>query len=423
MRLAWPAIAVNITTPLLGLVDVAIVGHIGSAVFIGAIAVGGTMFSMLYWLFGFLRMGTSGVTAQAYGARDTDNIRGALERSLLLALLAGILLICLAEPLGDVVLKFIDADDSAQTLARMYFNIVIFGAPAVMTTYALSGWFLGMQDSRPILWMSLTANILNIIVSLVLVFVFRLQLAGVAAGTMSAQWAGAFIGLAIVIRKLRKDVPSPVSTLRRRIFMRGEMGRVFRINSDIFLRTLCLVSVTVWFTHAGAQQGVDTLAANALMMQLFLLFSYFMDGFAFAGEALAGRFCGEHNASALNDMISRLFRIGFILAAICTVVYFIFGNGIFAILTDDKATLRLAAHYRLWIAAVPLAGFASFLWDGIYIGLTRTRLMLLTMAVSTAVFFILWFTLADTYANHALWLAFITYLLSRGLLQTFLYRR
>ena len=418
--LAWPAIAVNITTPLLSLVDVAVVGHIGNSVYIAAVALGAVMFNTLYWLFGFLRMGTSGLTAQAFGAHDGAQCVRCLVRALLIAVVAGALLIVLSGLLSQGLLALLADGDEAAADARRYFGVAVFGAPGMLVTYALSGWFLGMQTSRPMLWMALIANTLNIALNIIFVLVCRMDVVGVGAATAIAQWVSAGVGIIILRGQLKrlKNKGFNIGGWQRGLLRLDGLRRFFSVNSDIFLRTLCLVAVTLWFTRAGAMQGVLMLAANALLMQLFMLFSYFMDGFAFAGEALVGRFAGAGNEGALRRTVRQLLAIGLAMAVIATVVYALSAHSILGLLTDDPAVVACAAGYKWWAVAVPLAGFASFLWDGVYIGLTRTRLMLASMLVSTAVFFGLFFGLFQPLANNGLWLAFIAFLFMRGVMQT-----
>lgn len=286
LAIAVPAIIANITTPLLSIVDVTIVGHLGSDAFLAAIAIGGSMFNMLYWLFGFLRMGTSGMTAQAFGANDTKSQSLTLYRAMVVAFAAGIAIIVLHVPIADLTLKFMDADQTTTLLARKYFSICVFGAPAVLGTYSLSGWFLGMQNSRAQMWISLVINLTNIAASLCLVYLLNLDITGVACGTLAAQWIGLATALTLC-RRYGIKRPSWAQILKV-----TELRRFFSVNTDIFLRTLCLVCVTVWFTRAGARQSTAILDVNTLLLQLFMLFSYFMDGFAFAGEALCGRYAG-----------------------------------------------------------------------------------------------------------------------------------
>ncbi|MDE6469107.1 MAG: MATE family efflux transporter, partial [Muribaculaceae bacterium] len=255
----------NLTTPLLGLVDVAVTGHIGAPVYIAAIAVGGAMFNMLYWLFNFLRMGSSGLTAQAWGAQDNLACRLVLYRALAIGAAIGTIMILLGQPLCKVVLQFMDSDGDTAALAARYFAICIWGAPAVMCSYALAGWMVGVQDSRAAMWMAIITNVVNVLISLSLVFGLGMRIEGVATGTTVAQWTGLAAGALIVWRKYR-PVPPPL----RLVFERGKLIAFFRINFFIFLRTCCLVAVTMWFTHAGAVQGNDILAANAILLQLFM---------------------------------------------------------------------------------------------------------------------------------------------------------
>lgn len=414
--IAGPAIISNITTPLLAMVDVAIVGHIGSAVYIAAIAIGASMFSMLYWLFGFLRMGSSGPTALAYGAGNRRACDAVLYRALTVGLVIGCLLAALSHPIAAVLLRFMDADAATLPEARRYFLIAVTGAPATLGTYALSGWFLGMQNSRTPMWMALLTNVVNIAMSLTFVFGLGMKIEGVAAGSSVAQWVGFLFGLWRILRQYR-----PGRMPAREIFRLRDIRRFFSINTDIFLRTLCLVAVTVWFTRAGAKQGVTVLAANAILLQLFMFFSYFIDGFAYAGEALAGKYAGRRDAASLKNIIAMLLRTGFILAIAFSVVYALFGNSIVGLLTDRGEVVAMCAQYLPWAVCIPVAGTAAFVWDGILIGLTRTKIMLLSMAGATAVFFSVYFSCLTALGNHTLWLAFITYLAIRGIAEHLLY--
>ena len=411
LALAIPAIIANITTPLLSLVDIAIVGRLGSPAYVGAVAVGGTLFSMLYWLFSFLRFGTSGLTAQSLGEGNDEKLRLTLLRSLMIAAIASLLLILLHRPLGGIALDFMDTDAETRRLAEIYFNLLIFGAPAVLAQYALTGWFVGRQDTRTPMWLSLVINVTNIGASLILVFGLGMKIEGVALGTLIAQWVGSIAGLIVAAKRISL----------RRINLRSvinlpELKRFFSVNFDIFLRTLCLIAVSVWFTRSGASQGPEILAVNSMLLQLFILFSYFMDGFAFAAEALCGKLVGAGEHLQLKKAISTLLRWGLSMALIFTVIYAAGGEAFLRLLTDDGGIIHASEPYRLWAAAIPLAGFMAFTADGIVIGLTRTRVMLGSMAIATAAYFILWFWLSPILGNHALWIAFLTYLLLRGVL-------
>lgn len=417
LSLAIPSIIANITTPLLGMVDVAVTGHLGKAAYLAAIAVGGSMFNMLYWLFGFLRMGSSGMTAQAYGADDRRATDLILYRALLVAFIAGAIIIALQTPISGIVLRFMDPDPDTLGFATRYFEICVWGAPAVLGTYALGGWFLGMQNSRAQMWMSIVINLANIAVSLTLVYGFRLTIEGVATGTMTAQWLGLVTGL-LICRRYR-----PIGRSWSEIADMRQLQRFFAVNTDIFLRTVCLVAVTVWFTRAGAQQGTVMLAVNALLMQLFMLFSFFMDGFAFAGEALCGRDVGRHDIGGLRRSIKALFSWGAGLALLFTLLYLTGGQWFLSLMSDDARVVESAGEYLWWAATIPIAGFAAFTWDGVFIGATRTRWMLISMAGATALFFTACLALFPSLHNHALWLAFTLYLAARGLGQSILARR
>lgn len=417
LSLALPSIVANITTPLLGLIDTAIVGHMGSAVYIAAIAVGGVMFNMIYWLFGFLRGGTSGLAAQAYGARDVRAATLVLRRSLLVAMVAGLTIVVLQKPLCLLLGAFVGSEGEIARLAEIYFSVLIFGAPATLGSYALSGWFLGMQNSRMLMWTSLIINVVNIVASLLFVFGLGMKIEGVAAGTLIAQWTGFIAGLFFLFRY------SFASVTLADVFRWNELKRFFRINADVMMRTVCLIAVTVWFTRAGASQGAVVLAVNTLLMQLFLLFSYLMDGFAYAGEALVGRFVGERNECGLRRCVKALLLWGVGVALVFTAVYFVGGEAFLSLLSSDADVIAASKDYYLWAVSIPLAGFAAFVWDGVFIGATMTRQLLASMAVASAVFFLVYFLLSPVMGNHGLWLAFIAYLAARGVSQTVAYRR
>ncbi|MDE6288550.1 MAG: MATE family efflux transporter [Muribaculaceae bacterium] len=410
LAIALPAIVSNITVPVLGLVDVAIVGHFDDAAFIGAIAVGATMFNMLYWLFGFLRMGTAGLTAQAYGAQNRHSGDATLARALLIAAFGAALLIILAGPLGTVLINFLDADDAVTPPARRYFLICIWGAPAVLGTYVLNGWFLGMHNTRLPMIIAIITDVVNIIVSISLVFGAGMRLEGVAAGTVTAQWIGFITGLTVLLRRYRPGLASLHIILDSKA-----IKRLFSINVDIFLRTLCLVAVTMWFTRAGASQGVIILAANALLMQLFMFFSYFSDGFGYAGEALAGAAYGARDHSRLVEVTRALLRWGAGISIAFSLIYFIAGDTVLTLLTDDIPVINAAREYLPWAVGIPLCGVMAFIYDGIYIGLTLTRRMLMSIVLSAVIFFGLYAALFPVMGNHGLWLAFIVYLLVRGI--------
>lgn len=420
LGLAVPSIISNITVPLLGLVDVSIVGHLGSATYIGAIAVGGMLFSMIYWIFGFLRMGTSGLTAQAYGRRDLAEVILSFVRSVGIAFGLGLLLILLQYPILKIAFTLIDTTPAIKELASLYFRICIWGAPAVLGLYSFAGWFVGMQNSRFPMYIAITQNVVNIAAGLFFVFVWNRGVAGVAMGTLVAQYAGLLMASLLWYGYYRRLWPK----LNWKMLTDYEAMRSFFIlNRDIFFRTLCLVAVTTYFTSRGAEQGDVILAVNTLLMQLFTLYSYIMDGFAYAGEALTGRYVGAHNRADLERMIRALFAWGIGLALTFTLLYGIGGSSFLGLLTNEREVLNASSDYFYWVLAIPLAGMAAFLWDGIYIGATVSRQMLYSMLVASASFFLLQGLLQQQMGNHALWMAFIVYLFLRGLVQTGLARK
>lgn len=420
LGLAVPSIISNITVPLLGLVDVSIVGHLGSATYIGAIAVGGMLFSMIYWIFGFLRMGTSGLTAQAYGRRDLAEVILLFVRSVGIAFGLALLLILLQYPILKVAFTLIDATPAIKDLASLYFRICIWGAPAVLGLYSFAGWFVGMQNSRFPMYIAITQNVVNIAASLFFVFIWNRGVAGVAMGTLVAQYAGLLMASLLwygYYRRLWQKLNWKMLTDYE------AMRSFFILNRDIFFRTLCLVAVTTYFTSRGAEQGDIILAVNTLLIQLFTLYSYIMDGFAYAGEALTGRYVGAHNQADLRRMIRTLFAWGIGLALAFTLLYGIGGSSFLGLLTNEQEVLNVSSDYFYWVLAIPLAGMAAFLWDGIYIGATASRQMLYSMLVASVSFFILQGIFQQRMGNHALWMAFIAYLFLRGLVQTGLARK
>lgn len=414
--IAFPSIIANITTPLLGLVDTAIVGHMGAAVYIGAIAVGGMMFNMLYWLFSFLRAGTSGIAAQAVGAGDKKEQSILLWRSLGVGFGIGVAMLVLQVPICRLLVWFVEPDAPTAMLAGEYFRILIWGAPAVLASFGLSGWFLGMQNSKMLMVTSLVINLSNIAASLILVYLLKWQIAGVATGTLIAQWLGLATGL-LMTRRFH-----PRWYGFKAVFEPARLMRFFKVNIDVMLRTICLICVTVWFTKMGARQGQVILAVNALLMQLFMLFSYMMDGFAYAAEALVGKYVGAGRKDDLKRCVREVFIWSVCLASLFTVGYFLGGEGFLRLLSSDSDVIAASAGYYFWAALIPFAGFAAFAWDGVFIGATLTRQLLLSMLAATLVFFGVEAVLWQRLGNHALWLAFICYLAVRGGSQWGLYR-
>ncbi len=419
LQLAVPSIISNITVPLLGLVDVAIVGHIGDASYIGAIAVGSMLFNVIYWLFGFLRMGTSGMTSQALGRRDLTEVMRLLVRSLSIGVGIGLMFFILQSLIIGIGLWAMSPEADVIGLARRYCQVCIWGAPSVLGLYGFTGWYIGMQNTRIPMVVSLTQNVVNIIVSLLLVFVAHLTVEGVALGTVIAQWWG-FLMACVLFRTHYRRLAR--YDFRRHLFAAAPLRKFFFLNRDIFLRTVCLVAVNLFFTAAGSRDSTLVLAVNTLLMTLFTIFSYFMDGFAYAAEALAGKYYGAGNTTALHDVVKRTMCFGGIVAVAFTLLYIIGGEHFLALLTSDRRVIVASGEYFWWAVLIPLAGMTAFVFDGIFVGITRSKSMLLSTAVSSAVFFALFFSLHTAWGNHALWLGFVVYLAARGFVLALVFR-
>ncbi len=418
LRIALPSIVTNITVPLLSLADTAIVGHLGAATYIGAIAIGGVVFNMIYWVMGFLRMGTGGLTAQACGANDNDEALLTLVRSLCVAGGMALLFIVMQNGIWAIASAMVgEAGTEMGTLAHEYFSVLIWGAPAVLGLYSLTGWFLGMQNARYPMYISIVQNVVNIAASLFFVVVLHWRVAGVACGTLIAQYASFLLALYLWHKRYRLIYNKGVL---KRVGQPGVWHRFLTVNRDIFLRTLCLVAVSTAFTVFGTSLGETTLAANALLMQFFVLFSYVMDGFAYAGEALGGKYAGAGDRKAFTNLTRDLFKWGAAFALLFTAVYVLGGTPFLHLLTDEESVIATATNFLPWVSLIPIIGVSAFLFDGLFIGTTATRQMLLSMLVATAGFFLLRAVLPPT--NAALWSAFLLYLGLRGAVQGLLFR-
>ncbi len=426
LGLALPNIITNITVPLLGMVDMAIVGHLSST-HIGAITIGTSIFNLIYWNFGFLRMGTSGFTAQAYGAGRWDEAVKTLVRALAIALgIAGALL-ALQWPISLLVPVIFSGSSEVMRLALIYFFIRIWAAPATLGLYAIKGWFIGMQDSKTPMWIAIFLNCVNIVASLIFVMVLKWDIAGVALGTVLANYSGLALGIVMLRRRLLtiEIQRTPFKTYIRETLRWSDMRRFFKVNGDIFLRTVCLSAVFTFITAASGRISDQVLAIDALLLQFFTLFSYIMDGFAFAGEALVGRYIGAQQGRHLRLAVRRLLLWGMGLTLLFTLFYALLSEQILHIFTDDKTLIEATGDYLGWVLAVPVCGFAAFLFDGIFVGATASHTMRNAMFVATAAFFAVYFGLKGAVGgtpeehlwNNILWTAFMVYLILRGLLQ------
>ena len=430
LSLALPNIITNITVPLLGMVDMAIVGRL-SASHIGAIAIGTQIFNLIYWNFGFLRMGTSGFTAQAYGAHNFDEAVRIFVRAIAIAIAVAFTLILLQWPISRLSLLIFKGGHEVIQLALTYFFVRIWAAPATLGLYAIKGWFIGMQNSRLPMWIAIFLNCVNIVCSLLFVLVFHWDIKGVALGTVIAQYSGFAIGLFFLVREMR--LIKPYTTIQLKIIPLlkaslhwSQLKLFFKVNGDIFLRTVCLSAVFTFITAASSHISAEVLAIDALIMQFFTLFSYIMDGFAYAGESLVGRYIGARDSRSLHLSVKLLLRWGLGLTLLFTALYAIGGEWFLLIFSDKPDIIQGTLHYLFWTLIIPVCGFSAFLFDGIFVGATASRTMRNSMFVASATFFAVYYLgkhflsahLADPFVwNNILWTAFMAFLALRGILQ------
>ncbi len=415
--LAGPMILSNISVPLLGLVDTAVVGHLDSPRYLAAVALGAMIFSFLFWGFGFLRMGTTGLVAQAHGAHDHEALRLWLGRGLLLAGLIGSALLLLQGPIGRVAISLSGAEGVLAPLTGDYFGVRIWSAPAVLGHYVLLGTFIGMQNSRAPLLLLLAVNGLNIALDLLFVLGLGWGVSGVALASTLAEWFGLLLGLWLMRGCLGGAWPWG-DLLRGR-----ELLRMLRLNLDIFIRTLCLIFAFAFFTRQGAAQGELVLAANAMLMNFQALTAYALDGFAHAAEALVGRALGRKSKRLLRAALRSSLQWSLLFAAAFSLAYLMAGEGIIALLTDIPELREHAALYLPWLVASPLISVWSYWLDGVFIGATRSREMRNAMLAALLLLFLPAWYLLQPLGNHGLWLALMLFMAARGLGLGLLLRR
>lgn len=411
-RLVWPNVISNITVPLLGLADVAIAGRAGGDATIGAVAIGTTVFNFIYWNCGFLRMGTSGVTAQAYGAADKAECARTLTRGCAIALALGIMLLMLRTPIIRVSELLIESPTSVAGQAHTYLLTRFFAVPAAIMIFAIHGWFIGMQDSRSPMLISLAGNVVNIGVSIWLAIGRGMGVEGIAWGTVAAQYAQ--LALSALVWRLKYSPSMPLASLGESLNA-SSLRRFFGINSDIFLRTLCIVVTYTVFSTLSARMGETQLAVNSLLMQLLMVFSYLSDGVAFAAESLSGRYVGARDTAMLRNTIVRLMVWAMTACAAYTIVYGIWWREILSVFGPSASVLHVAADYVGWVAALPLVAFFPFLVDGLMFGATRTRPLRNTTAIAMVTYLAM-LPLTHWFGSHALWAAFLMFFSARGAL-------
>jgi MATE family multidrug resistance protein len=412
LRLAIPNIISNISVPLLGAVDTALVGHLQNIYYLGAIAIGGMIFNFIYWGFGFLRMGTTGLTAQAYGERNETESILTLARAMLVALAGGVLLVVLQMPVALLAFKLVEGSPDVETHARIYFNIRIWAAPATLSLYALQGWFLGMQNARYPMYIVITVNAMNILLDVFFIKVVGMKADGVALGTVCSAYSGLLVAL-LLFRFKYRDMLS-------RLFWHGvvqlaALKRFFSVNRDILVRTLLLVFSYSFFTAKSAELGDMTIAVNSILMQFWMIMAYGVDGFAFAAEALVGRYKGARDINNLKKAVWHSFLWGLGLAFVYAVVYLLLERPLLTIFTDKTEVIATAMTFYFWIVLAPIVNTVCFIWGGVFIGATATKPMVFSMIAATIVIFLpVYYLSVDSLGNHGLWLAMTLFMATRG---------
>ncbi|MCE8018365.1 MATE family efflux transporter [Halomonas sp. MCCC 1A17488] len=414
--LAWPIILSNVTVPLLGLVDTAVVGHLPDSRYLAGVTLGATLFSFLYWGFGFLRMGTTGLTSQAVGRESDSEVRNLLGQSLLLAMAIGALLILFSRPLIALGLWLLDGSVVATGLAEEYARIRILSAPAVLANYAILGWFLGQQNSRVTLAILVLTNSVNIALDLLFVVGLGMTSDGVAWATVIADYTALAFGGWLVLRQLKL---LQGRFLRERLFRLAAYGELFQVNANLFLRTLGLLFAMAFFTSRGAAQGDTVLAANAVLMQFIMLTSYALDGFAHAAEATTGHAVGRRRWDEFGLAVRAAARFSLLTATAAALAFALGGHQLIALLTGLPEVRQTAGEYLPWMVAMPLIAVWSYLLDGVFIGATAIREMRNSIFIALAAYLPCWWLgqaiAAPGYENHALWLAFLIFATVRSL--------
>ena len=414
LRLALPNILSNISVPLLGIVDLALMGHLESEVHINAIAIGGVVFSFIYMSFGFLRMGTTGFAAQAYGKKDEKESILVFSRSLLLAFSIAFLLLLSQELIITIGMQLLQSSPEVSLYAQQYYSIRIFAAPATLGLYAITGWFIGRQDTKTPLFLALLINFANLGFNLLFIKVFDMKSEGVAWGTLIAQYLGFLSGLLIIV--IRHKAIFRLWSFKKMLY-RPALKAYFKVNQDIFIRTLLLISSLSFFTAASARMSDNILAINTILFQFFLFFSYFIDGFANAAEALVGKYIGKGKSKEVKAVVNQLLKWGFYLSIPFSVLFFFFGKNLMYILTDIPHLIDEAQPYFIWIGLIPVLSFAAFIYDGIYVGATQAKAMRNSMFIASLLIYVpLYYLLREPFGNHGLWIAFLAFLAVRGVL-------
>lgn len=418
-RLALPMILSNITVPLLGLVDTAVIGHLDSPIYLGGVAVGTTITSFLFMLLLFLRMSTTGLTAQAFGANNKAALARALTQPLMLALLAGVIFIFLRDPVSQLATRLIGGNPLVLEQATLFIHIRWLSAPATLANLVILGWLLGVQYARAPVILLVVGNLVNILLDLWLVLGLHWEVAGAATATALAEYVTLAVGIAMVWRVLALR---GIDMALIKQSWRGDMGRLLRLNRDIMLRSLMLQLCFASLTMLGARIGPDVVAVNAVLLMFITFTAYALDGFAYAVEAFDGEAHGAKDGSKLMRVWHAACRQALLVAIIFSLIYAVFGVQIVSLLTSINALRLMADRYLVWQIIMPLIGVWCYLLDGMYIGATRGREMRNSMTIAALGYFVTLFTL-PWLGNHALWLAVMVFLSLRGLTLWLIWRR
>lgn len=418
-RIAAPMILSNVSVPLLGMVDTGVTGHLDNPAYLGAVAIGATIFTFVYMGMNFLRMGTTGIAAQSFGADDNDGLRASLGQALIVSLIIALTLIALQVPLGKLTLNLLGGDAETQSYAREYFSIRIWSAPGTLANFALVGWFIGLQNARVPLLIFLTINLTNIVLDLLFVIVFGMKVDGVALASVIAEYSGFAVGATFAISALKKRAGHwPL----QRLTNIAEYKAFFSVNANLFVRTMALMFTISFVTAQGARLGGIVLAANAILLNFQHLTSFGLDGLAHAAEALVGKAVGQKRRDALEHSVRLTLKWSLIFALGFTLLYVFAGPLIIAILTDLPEVRATATTYLPWMIASPLVSVWCFLYDGVYVGATRAKEMRNIMLFSTLFVFLPAWYLLTPLGNHGLWLAFLLFMASRGIGMHITYR-
>lgn len=409
--LAGPIILSNVSVPLLGAVDTAVAGRLPGPQAIGAVAVGALIFNFVYWGFGFLRMGTSGFTAQAKGAGNLDEVRAMLARAALSAGILGLAVTALQVPIAEIAFALIKADPGVDAMARTYVAVRIWGAPAALANYAFLGWFIGMQNTRAALYLQVAMNTINVILDILFVPILGMGVSGIAAATLISEICAVLLALWLARRTLAS---LGGAWDRRRIFDLARLRRMAAVNGDIFVRTLGLIGAFALFTAMSARMGATVLAANAILLNFQSVMAYALDGFAHAAESLSGLFVGAHDRDRFRHTVRVSSLWALIFAGIFSTAYALIGPNLIAVMSIDPGVRTTAERYLPWIIASPLVSVWSYQLDGIFIGATRTRALRNAMVVSVALYVVCVFSLTGTLGNHGLWLSFMVLMTLRA---------